>query len=100
MILTGCGFFFNFIRLLWDHMKKMAAVLLQTADAMNSFLSGSYFIVKELTISPTWRYLHQCPERRYPDAPPPVILKGENDYKEHFVAGKQFNNLLKEQESV
>ena len=76
-------------RLLWDHMNKMAAVLLSTADVMKGFLRSSYLAVKELIAFPSWKYLHHCPERKHTDQPPQVVMKGEDDYQEHFeIAGK------------
>ncbi len=69
-------------------MRKMAAVLLRTADVMKSLLRPSYLSVKELMASPTWRYSHHYTERNHPDQPPKIIMTGDDDYKEHFeIAG-------------
>ena len=70
-------------------MRKMAAVLLRTAEVMQGMLRASYLAVKELMASSTWRYLHQHSDRKYDDQPPKVIMTGDDDYKEHFeIAGK------------
>lgn len=69
-------------------MSKMAAVLLRTADVMKGLLRPSYLAIKELMVSPTWRYSHQYPEQKHPDHPPQIILTGDGDYKEQFeIAG-------------
>jgi len=65
-------------------MKEMAAVLMHVSSAMNQMSSSAYLSVKELLVSPTWKYSHECPEQKHPNAPPAVVLEGENDYRNHF----------------
>lgn len=73
---------------LWDHMNKMAAVLLCTADVMKGLQWPSYLAIKEMMASPTRRYTHHYPEQKHSSKPPQIILTGDEDYKEHFeIAG-------------
>ena len=75
-------------RKLWDHMTKMAAVLSEVSSAMNRMSSSQYLSVKELLSSSMWKYAHQCPQQKHVETPPPVVLSGDSDYKEHFnIAG-------------
>lgn len=75
-------------RLLWDHMTKVAAVLSNVSQAMNKMSSPSYLSVKELLVSPMWKYIHDCPEQKHSKSPPTVALEGANNYHEQFnIAG-------------
>ena len=89
----GCMYFkfqsHCYFREMWEHMTKMAAVLMHTSEVMNTQLShSSYLAVKELMASPTWRYLHKQSERKHTTDPPKIIMTEWHDYKEHFeIAG-------------
>ena len=74
-------------------MSKMASVLLQMADVMNGMERPVYRAVKELVASPTWKYSHQHQERMHTDQPPQIIMRGDDDYKEHFEIAGSYNEL-------
>ena len=63
-------------------MAKTSDILLHTSDAMRRLLRPSYLAVKELLVSPTWRYLHRYPESKNPDQPPQTAIAADDDYKE------------------
>ena len=75
-------------------MSKMASLLLRMADDMNGMQRPAYRSVKELLVSPTWKYLHNPPERKHPDKPPQIIMRGEDDYKEHFEIAGTYNTRV------
>ncbi len=56
-------------------MTKMAALLPEVSQAMNKMSSSAYLSVKELLVSASWKYCHECPERKHPEAPPMIVMK-------------------------
>lgn len=73
----------SYYRALLDHITKMAATLLRTSEVMTSQLHhASYLAVKELLVSPTWRYSHSCPQRKHTADIPQIVVTGCGDYKE------------------
>ena len=69
---------------LWDHMNKMAAIILSMCETTKDMPHSSYLSVKELLASSSWKYLHDCPDRKHTKDPPKIVMEGENDYREHF----------------
>ena len=73
----------------------MAAVLQRTSEIMSRMSHSAYLSVKEQLASPMWKYSHQCPDQKHTDSPPPVVLKGRSNYKEHFnISGRHQSELL------
>ena len=58
-------------------MSEMAAVLHGTSEVMKDMPHPSYLSVKELIVDPSWKYLHECPNRKHLQSPSPVILRGQ-----------------------
>ena len=74
---------------MWDHARKISAIVLRMSQTMKDMPHPFYLSVKELLVSPTWKYLHSCPDRSHTHEPPKVIVNGENEYTEHFnISGK------------
>ena len=74
-------------------MKKMAGVIMYMADTMRRIPHSSYLSVKELLSSPSWKYMHECPERKHTQEPPRIVMDRKFDYKEHFhIAGECMTN--------
>ena len=71
-------------RKLWDHMNKMAAIILRMCEIMKDMPHSSYLSVKELLASSSWKYLHDCPDRKYVMEPPRIVVEGDKHYREHF----------------
>lgn len=70
-------------------MSKMAAVVCRMSETMKDMSQSSYLSVKELLASSSWKYLHDCPDRRHTQEPPKIVMEGEGDYKECFnISGK------------
>ena len=70
-------------------MKKMAAVILHMSDTMTEMPHSSYLSVKELLDSSSWKYLHECPDRKHFKEPPKIIMENHDDYREQFnISGK------------
>ena len=61
----------------------MATVLLHTSEAMKDMSHASYLSVKELLISPAWKYSHMYPDRKHVHSPPDIVIKGK-DIEERF----------------
>ena len=63
-------------RKLWKHMTKMAVVLSEVCKGMSCMSDSDYLFVKELLISPTWKYLHAGSQQ---DHKQPVISTGDGE---------------------
>lgn len=68
---TGIIFYY---RDLWDHMSKMAAALQHMSETMKIMPHSSYLSVKELVASPSWKYIHNCPDRKNTHMPTKIDI--------------------------
>ena len=69
-------------------MNKMAAIILQMSEIMKDMPHSSYLSVKELLASSSWKYLHDCPDRKYTQEPIKIVMEGDQDF---IVAGTAYS---------
>ena len=73
-------------------MKKMADIIMCMAETMKGMSHSSYLSVKELLSCSSWKYMHECPDRKHTQEPPRIVMQGEDDYKEHFQIAGEFSS--------
>ena len=74
----------------------MAEVLTRTSEVMPKISdpSSSYLSIKELLISPSWKYCHKCPSRKHCDSLTDIVIYSENKPKSFNISGAALFHLL------
>ena len=73
-------------------MSDMASLLDELSKGLKNVTHSSYLSIKEVLIDSSWKYLHECLNRKHLQSPPPLEVMDDQGNQHQFEISGIHNN--------